>query len=284
MNRYNMELDKITVPDNTVDALMRRAAVPRRKKTGWLRPAIVASCLVVAAVIPVAAAMRGKPLIAHRKVAQLPEFLLESEEKLVGGYLVENEETVSIEMFSEELQDYTAQLDTTDEKRNQGYLPFENWEQAEDYIGYDILNNAVLQNAQAGSRQVFSENGEPIVDAPGVVRLGIASWGLNVMEVEASYLLNGVSVRVAATLHTRDGFGQISIPSYEGEGEIKSVETYVTAGKQESAIVQIAYPQYGDWWVRGFIKSNRAIVEIDIISEDAENAVAIVKQVMDGFQ
>ena len=30
MNRYNMELDRITVPESVVDSLMERAAAPRK--------------------------------------------------------------------------------------------------------------------------------------------------------------------------------------------------------------------------------------------------------------
>lgn len=46
MNRYQMELDRITVPEGAVDTLMERAAAPR-KKVGWLRPVAVAACTVL---------------------------------------------------------------------------------------------------------------------------------------------------------------------------------------------------------------------------------------------
>lgn len=46
MNRYNMELDRITVPESAVDSLMERAAA-LRKKAGWLRPMAVAACIVL---------------------------------------------------------------------------------------------------------------------------------------------------------------------------------------------------------------------------------------------
>lgn len=46
MNRYNMELDRVTVPESAVDSLMERAAAPR-KKTGWLRPMAMAACIVL---------------------------------------------------------------------------------------------------------------------------------------------------------------------------------------------------------------------------------------------
>ena len=46
MNRYNMELERITVPESAVNSLMERAAAPR-KKAGWLRPMAVAACIVL---------------------------------------------------------------------------------------------------------------------------------------------------------------------------------------------------------------------------------------------
>ena len=57
MNRYNMELDRITVPESAVDSLMERAAAPR-KKAGWLRPVAVAACLVLVIAIPTVAAVK----------------------------------------------------------------------------------------------------------------------------------------------------------------------------------------------------------------------------------
>lgn len=46
MNRYQLELDRVTVPESTVDQLKERAAAPRNK-ANWHRPLAMVACIAL---------------------------------------------------------------------------------------------------------------------------------------------------------------------------------------------------------------------------------------------
>ena len=98
MNRYNMELDRVTVPESAVDSLMERASAPR-KKTGWLRPMAMAACLALMVVLPVGAAVAKYFTVNHYSAEAFPENL--RWENLKDGFVVENPNHVPGETFSE---------------------------------------------------------------------------------------------------------------------------------------------------------------------------------------
>ena len=290
MNRYNMELDRVTVPESAVDSLMERAAAPR-KKTGWLRPVAVAACLALMVALPVGAAVAKYFTVNHYNAEAFPEDL--RWENLKDGFVVENPNHVAGETFSEELWRQVRNIESLEEPREPqaGYLYFDSWEAAEAFMGYNVLDNAVLEGAEKGASNMVDENGTVITTYHCSLYLAVPTWGgLNGVDLSSSYSLNGVHIGLDAHLYTDEDGGVMrytqSIPENPDmdAAEYGPLETRKTASGMEYTVAFGRYPNHGIWCARAFLNCGNASVSVHFSDYDEATLRETVQQVMDGFQ
>ena len=290
MNRYNMELDRITVPESAVDSLMERANAPR-KKTGWLRPVAVAACLALMVVLPVGAAVAKYFTVNHYSAEELPEYLQLENKK--DGFVVENPNHVPGETFSEELWQRVRYIESLNGSRapQDGYLYFDSWEEAETFMGYNVLDNTALEGAGKGVSNMADENGTVITTYHCSLYLAVPTWGgLNGVDLSSSYSLNGVHIGLDAHLYTDEDGGIMrytqSIPEDPDmdAAEYGPLETRKTASGMEYTIAFGRYPNHDFWCARTFMNCNNASVAMYFNDKDETALLETVQQVMDGFQ
>ena len=290
MNRYNMELDRITVQESMVDSLMERAAAPR-KKTGWLRPMAMAACLALMVALPVGAAVAKYFTVNHYNAEAFPEDL--RWENLKDGFVVENPNHVAGETFSEELWKQVRHIESLEGayEPQEGYLYFDNWEDAETFMGYNVLDNAVLEGAKKGMSNMVDEDGTVITTYHCSLYLAVPTWGgLNGVDLSSSYSLNGVHIGLDAHLYTDEDGGVMrytqSIPENPDmdAAEYGPLETRKTASGMEYTIAFGRYPNHGFWCARVFMNCSDASVSMYFNDKDETALLETVQQVMDGFQ
>ena len=286
MNRYQMELDHITVPESTVDQLKERAAAPR-KKANWHRPVAVAACLALMVAIPVGAAVK-KLVVDYRPVEELPEYM--QLEHTAGGFVVENPYHVEVEAFSEELQQFVASLAPSIYEPQSLY--FDSWEEAESFIGIHLFDNPVLDNAEKLETR-YLKNGEVEAVSHCKVDVDVSNLGgirLQDVDADAWYRVNKGSVQVAAHFSTAEEGSVIGttqrLPQEEMEDSVQygSVEKGVTASGLEYSIAYGQLQKFGGWRAEVFLIIKDATVNLTFYNPDESTLRETVQQVMDGFQ
>lgn len=290
MNRYQMELDHITVPESTVDQLKERAAAPR-KKANWHRPVAVAACLALMVAIPVGAAVAKYFTVNHYSAEAFPEDL--RWENLKDGFVVENPNHVPGETFSEELWKQVRHIESLEGayEPQDGYLYFDNWEDAEAFMGYNVLDNGVLERAEKGVSSMLDEDGTVVTTYHCSLYLAVPKWGgLSGVDLRSGYSLNGVHIDLDAHLYTDEDGGVMrytqSIPEDPDmeAAEYGALETRMTASGTEYTIAFGRYPEHGLWCAQAFLNCGNASVSVHFSDYDESTLLETVQQVMDGFQ
>lgn len=286
MNRYKMELDHVTVPEGAVESLMERANAPR-KKTGWLRPVAAVACLALMVALPVGAAVK-KLVVDYRPVEELPEYM--QQEHTVGGFVVENPYHVEADAFSEELQQFVASLDPSIYEAQSLY--FDSWEEAERFIGIDLFDNPVLDNAEKMETR-YLKDGEVAAVSHCRVDVDVTNMGedrLQDVRTDAYYRVNGGSVSISALLSTDEGGSVIGtaqlLPQEEMEDSVRygPVENGATASGLEYSIAYGQRQKFKGWNAEVFLIIKNATVNLGFSAPDEATLRATVQQVMDGFQ
>lgn len=267
MNRYNMELDRITVPESAVDSLMERANAPR-KKAGWLRPMAVAACLALMIALPTVAAV--KPFVVRYHES--------------GEVEAENRDYIPVEAFSAELRAKVEELGT-DSELEACRISFDNWDVAEDFIGINILDNPVLDGKEMKYRY---DDGKAIPYQYTHLNLAIAPWGLTGMDLDCVYRLDKVHVRLNAFLHTEEGGGTIGFHTDNPRENLYAPEYGVTESRVSTAgreyTVQFGQFSDGPHCAQAWLNCNGATVWLYFSSYSQAALQSAVQQVMDGFQ
>ena len=289
MNRYNMELDRITVPESAVDSLMERAAA-LRKKAGWLRPVAAAACLALMAALPVGAAVKNF-IVQYYEDEELPENL---PEEFVQGFVMENPYHIPSETISEDVFRYMATLDA-DSTFEDRHLYFDSMGAVEAFIGLNLFDNPVLDEAEPGVGYRTDENGNRTTEyycklyLEGLLR-GNPWEDLSGMTVRTSYHLDSVHIGMDVRISTRewgDVMGYYNSTPTQNNADIPSyepMEKQATASGKEYTIAYGRYPKHELWCAKVFYLSNGAGIVMDFSGYDEATLRATVRQVMDGFQ
>lgn len=180
------------------------------------------------------------------------------------------------------------------EKAGQGQeiLPFQSWDEAEAYLGLEIADNDRLDRMEKGLWGVSLGESDKPVTAPVIMRLQYRDGLPDAVILTASYVEGDVSVMAEAALMVED-------PSFDKDRsyhfanpamELKSVETYVTPGGMEAAVVACR-AVYREDWARteyyGQFVLNHAAFRVKTGADEGEageDALALLKEILDAYQ
>lgn len=227
----------------------RDAAVTRRGRRGWRRAAVVAACLCLV--------LAGTALAAGLSGVRIVDFFNNEarsanpgwEPEIYSGYTVENDVVYfPIDALSHEI----AEIDRSAERTV--CRSFSSWEDLEEFVGLDIMENTVLEGMPAGAgfdlgieggrgRNVACVNAWEDVGVPRIL-------------VNGSFLLHGrrsyggwrdgINVSVEAEIFTErmgeESPGERSV-YYSNETEVSS-EEYVTPGGLTAQLFRAYTPEY----------------------------------------
>lgn len=153
-----------------------------------------------------------------------------------GGYSVRTETgNVPLSELSEDVLQRAAEASVSGE-----LLPFQSWEEAEEYLGLDIADNARLEQMEKSMRAMsLGEDDSPVL-APCLLLLWYYGSGRpDTIDLSACYEEGDYAVNVEAVLLVED-------PDFDWErsyhfanagAEMSGAEQYVTPGGLETTIV-----------------------------------------------
>ena len=272
---------------NGIDpALVEAAAAPAAKRS--LRPlriAVAAACMcaLLAGMAFAAETIFGIPIF--RAVGTNP---FTGEE--LNGFTTVTDMTSKqpAERFSPAVRELAAAL----EQDGTDTVTFGSWAGLEEYLGVDLMNNALLdQGGQDLTVTVMANDGE----LTGVKADGV--YYLNYLEVERSDEADGgygmVPVRMGLTVQSYTEYSRIApedmfmILAFP-EDYTLTHETYTTPGGLVVSIVGAAHsdPVYGPtttWYARFALNGNAVTLSAGCIP-DPDHALATLKEVLDEFR
>ena len=308
--------------------LVEQAAAPTKKRTTRpVRIAVIAACLCGLLVggafaaetvfgIPIFKPMdtspvTGEPINGFTTIIEVPEEIETPEGTAVNP--LENQSIngvfkLPVDTFGQAVQNAAANLSAN----TLGQLSFNSWEKAEEFLGKDLMNNAVLAEARPGLVFYDDENsvGEAACRVNYTAMDGILTgasansvWYLNyvdrplpeeIEDLEGGVVIsNSVPVRVEVmvqsyTKHSPIAPDEMFLGLSFPEGWTFTPETYTTPSGLVVNIVGVnipdeVYGQITEYYAQ-FALNGNAVTVIAGFIPDADHALATLKQVLDAFE
>lgn len=199
-----------------------------------------------------------------------------------------------------------------DEAFHQEFLSFDTWEEAEDFLGLNIMDNPLLAGGgylpNGVTYQEEHIEGNCVVDVItdyGVIRYVTVdaryslepegSWASPWVTVEASIYVeqNFEGTPLESAMNTEEPTPEERASYTENYDEVKEQENYRTANGFKAAIFDLIYVtkdedgntyDWGDYEAAFFQPGIRITVRRYYSEEDKEMALAELKQVLDAFE
>ena len=236
-----------------------------RRKPAILRWVAVAACVCLLLVSPVGASVVG---------------LLKEAVGLNGHSVFYTKTRFSLEDFSEE-----ARTAAVRQERDREYYSMDDLEAAEDFLGIELPNNAVLSKAAPDiiTLDVYSE--DQLIEtysAPCLVELERNSGhALTSAFVWAEYMIEDgtITAKYFATTEERPD------ESYYGFDNKESArENYVTEAGLEAVVYsrKVDYG-YGSWEVRGVLVVDKYLVSLCVYEWSEGEAITTLKTILDAY-
>ena len=243
----------------------------------------------------------GTPANGFTTVIELPEGTEQSEGSHVNPLLTPDVNGVYKqweEVYSQRLRDYAATLKTgTLGKKN-----FSSWDNAEEFIGIDLLNNPVLERGTSGSLFYSDDPNAPKTQTPCCVTVTAMDSALTSVQAEAVYFLNYVDVaenehysnfvpvrmELFVQSYTKnspiapeDMFIAFGFP----EGYTFTTETYTTPSGLTASIVGVHDTDGVLFcYCAQFALNRNAVTLSSTFVPDPAHALSTLKEVLDAFQ
>ena len=192
----------------------------RVKRNVWLKWGAVAACLCLFLATPVAAAAK----------VMLVDILADR-----AGWLVKTKERITVEDFSKEVQEF---VEKSEEKSK--YFVMESLEEAEEFLGVAIPDNALLEKAVKDKihREININGQNEQYDAHCMVYLLKNKEGkLAVVDTDATYRYENILVMVNYRMNTDansydSGFGVEYSEMSEKDQTPKAIEHITPSGRE----------------------------------------------------
>lgn len=260
----------------------RAEAEPAQKRRRPLRAAAIAACLCLSLA---GTAMAGEALLGVRVFGFFTGLRDDHTARSYSGFTIKGGITyLPVESLSDEARARAAEAPQTSQ-----LLPFPSWEEAEDYFGLELQNNAVLEQARLLSRHYSQGWGRSY---PCTAWLASDAEGLTAIDLSALYELeNSVRVEVNAMVYTeRMDYGETPWrTNFYPDGSDFTLEDYTAPGGLEASILEIALPPDESapahrYYTAVFtLNGARFQVKADCAADPAQ-ALASLKEVLDAFQ
>ena len=300
-NNYRDMMDQVKAPEGLRRSVMNMSEQERAKKARPLpvRVMLVAACVCALLVVVAVAAevVRGGFMKIYRGTGESGNVFF------FGSYGDVGE--IPVEELSPELQ---ALADLyRDEAFHQEFLNFDTWEEAEDFLGRNIMDNPLLAGGGYLPNGVTYE-GEHIegncvvcvITDYGVIRRvevnaryslePEGSWASPWVTVEASIYVeqNFEGTPLESAMNTEEPTPEERAAYTENYDEVKAQENYRTANGLEATIFDLPYWEDDDGGCySGFVYPHEIRIEVRSYyfgQENRETALSAIKKVLDNFK
>lgn len=242
-----------------------RSEKTNHRRTRWIKYAAVAACLCLLLALPIVAA-RNEMLVY---------FFAD-----MTGWRISSKDYFTDKDFSREVRSLS--------KKSAGestYLPMENLEQVEEFLGIAIPANPLLTDEIADEVHMEVEmNGQSIrYDTPCLVYLAFSEDGsVVVADTNAAYRYKQMHLYVTYRMTTEYavsiGGGGIS----DQNADMTQLQTYITDSGRECAVY---FEKSGDgiYSGRGYTVVDAVLVELSLIGRSEENIQQAITEVLEAF-
>lgn len=187
------------------------------------------------------------------------------------------------DIYSQQLRDYAATLKTG----TLGKKDFSTWDQAEEFIGIDLLNNPVLEQGAAGFPCSVTVTA---MDGNLTAAMAETVYCLNYMDMaENEHYSNLIPVRMelfvqSYTVNSPIAPQEMFIAFGFPDGYTFRTETYTTPSGLTASIVEVRNTSGAviDYYAQ-FALNHNAVTLISTFLPDSDHALSTLKDVLDGF-
>lgn len=276
-------------------ALIEAADPAPAKRKAWRRPALIAACLCLA-LVGTAVAVNSGVVVEFFTGSGGWDHL--SEEPITGGFEINAEgvQIVPVDSLPREVRDLAAAQESAP-----CFYGFDSWDEAEQFLGLELANNPVLDEAETWENTYSFEDPETnrlLNSATGesIVRLGVNIDDLFVrIYADAFYKLDGVAFTLSADIVTDqmpydDPWGTLQLYHGDELDRVTREEYLMSCGKTALIIGQPPLEVEGrgerENYEAFFVQDN-CLISLKALEtwDDVEgNALETLKQVLDGFE
>lgn len=242
----------------------------KKKRSVWIKWGALAACLCLFLVTPVAAA--AKDLMVEILSDRI-------------GWSVKTKERISVEDFSKEVQELVKEMETESK-----FLAMESVDEAEEFLGVPIPDNAVLAGAMKDELHVETDvsGQKERYDVHCLVYLRKDKEGeLIVVDTEAAYRYWGAPVRVNYRMITDSnsydsGFGVLYSDEFDRE-QNPEAKTHVTPSGRECTVFYSG-EEHGLFTGYGYVLVDDVLIQVSIIDKAGENVQSCMMDILDAFE
>ena len=260
--------------------LIQEAAAPDIRRRSRLRPFVLAACLILLIVLPVMA-VTGNLLVEHYFGDSIPTHLAEQE--LDAFFRATTVEKVPVSTLSQEALDAAAA-----QSERTGYYGFDTWEDAEAFLGLNILDSEQIGSGTAVS--MMDETGRTVLCAPCHLTLHNGADG-TLYAMALNYFFqttDGVSISLNANAVTdqnpNDNHASLGVSDDASTVLSQSSEQYVTKSGLQTTIVVSQYSDGHGWSVDGWTQKNGFVLRFSMSSDREEDGMEIIRDLLDSIR
>ncbi len=296
-NKYRDMMDRVEASQQLRMEVMKMSEQERTKKTRpmSMRVLLAAACICALLAVGVAAAE-----VMEFDFVKI--FSHEEDGMQIDGYEVDASgvRDIPISAFSQAVQDLEEQY--KDAGLHTEHLTFDSWEEAEEYLGYEIVDNSVLAPGEyIPTWRRYEEDGVT-VEGNCVVDIFIGKYGISRIMVTSAIRGRSIGMHhgftVTATISVGDQPDQTDTPGiwYGVNTDFDTMEgqeSYLAANGLETVIVGTktvpgslppGFDGNGKYYANFFLRGIRFKVETGYRAEDQVTALPELKQVLDAFE
>ena len=292
-----MKQEQIMDAMNYIDPALVEAADccgPEVRRKKWRKPVLIAACLCLA--------LAGTALAAELAGVRISWTGPDSEE-----WLKENDVAYTVEnrLAYFPLDSFSAEITTlSSEVQNKTVSwPFVSWDELEEYLGRNVLDNTVLDEAARGPDITFQGSRGKRTNI--LLMAHFNDQGLACITANSNHLIDGIQIGAGVQLYTelmqtpveaRGGQDPGIVTANEGE-EFSFAEVYTTPNGVEATITQKTdasrgiretYAYYAHFNVNGvgfYVTAECYPVDYtpETLPDDPAYTLSVLKEVLDGF-
>ncbi len=264
----------------------------------WRKVAVIAACLSLVLAGTVAAVKSGVRFVFYGREA---EWMQRMDESLIGGFWLSGAEVIQKEELSEELRALAT------ENPELRFYGFQTWEEMEELIGIDLVNNPLLD--QAEKREMRMSYLEPVVKGYGILDIQQDELGIRAVALDAYYeyrpegAKTDYDITLSACLKPEVGteddnkfFGGCYT---EEQQKRMTIEAYEMANGQTATIVAIPMWTTDDRYMGNFydayfngnksmiavqVKSSSVLLEVEGEEQYNQHALTAIREILDAFE
>ena len=260
--------------------LIEEASVPVSRKNRKFRPILIAACLCLLIALPVMA-VTGNLLVEHFYGENIPKNL--SGQNLDAFFRANTPDKAPTSSLSQEVLDAAAA-----QEEPVGYYGFETWEEAEVFLGLNILDSDLMQNGVP--IPVTDAEGNQILNTPCHLTMlrnddGLL-YSLNLQYFFQSYGDGTVTLNVNAVTdqNPHDNNSSIGISNEDASVLQQTGEDYQTASGSQATIISTEYSDGHGWDISGWFLKNGFVIRFSLSTDNMERGRLVIRNLLDSVR